>query len=725
MTATSVESGVSAEALRPRARWRSHGAELLGVVALLSALELLMFRGYYSGSYAPPWDFLGSYNTEAFAWWNEGSFFRPAEWISHSWGGYPAAVSIQNSAWYLPVGIVSLITPFTIHAAAALAAAHYAFGAAGVYVLGRLSRLGRAPSVFGLVAYFFVAGFYAQAEHVDIARGYAWIPWILAATSPFWPWRRWWAVPLAVIIFWQALLGTYPGMIVAVGYCVVAWVLIHQFTTRTAVRKYLLPLGVSAAMSLLLLAPKYVPALLLDSGASGPYVDASQISWSQLATVFLPYGNPSIPTDIALRSFFLPATCFVLAGLANLRGSLERALLGVLATAVILGLPGTPWHDAVSRMPGLSFSRYRMSDFRSMLLAAICVLAMTALSRIIREAPLAAPARRRSYVRRAAWLAVLPLLLVVLGVANGFDASEWTPALLITSTACVVVALAVLPLPQQLIAYRMNARPAAVVLVLLSLVSGATWAFATTAPWRSPRVYAETASFGATVDELLSERPADTPLEQRPARAPVAEPPVASDIVNTHWNAGFYSDTDSVGGLVNLKRSASFQALQSALLDPRTSDDVNHFMAAPGIVVEMENGQLPSDAEVDSCVSSGECGVGLKVEADGYAPGHLDYLVDAASTSVVAANESYYLGWHVSACATDGSRCVELGAGRGPAGVMIAEVPPGRWKIAFDYITPGSQKSWIAFGAGLALLLAWSAVGAVRSIRRSREHIAS
>src|SRR5665647_3658549 len=110
---------------------------------------------------------MGSYNTDAYAWWTEGSFFHPAEWISHAWGGYPAAASIQNSAWYLPVGLVALFPPFTIHASAALAALHYEFGALGVYGLGRAFRLGRIPSTFGLVAYFFVSGFYAQAEHVD------------------------------------------------------------------------------------------------------------------------------------------------------------------------------------------------------------------------------------------------------------------------------------------------------------------------------------------------------------------------------------------------------------------------------------------------------------------------------------------------------------------------------------------------------------------------------
>ena len=50
------------------------------LVFLLVILELWLFHGYITGSTIPPWDFLGSYNTDAYVWWTQGSFFAPIDW---------------------------------------------------------------------------------------------------------------------------------------------------------------------------------------------------------------------------------------------------------------------------------------------------------------------------------------------------------------------------------------------------------------------------------------------------------------------------------------------------------------------------------------------------------------------------------------------------------------------------------------------------------------------
>lgn len=681
-----------------------------------------MFWGYFTGAYAPPWDFMGSYNTEAYAWWTEGSFFSPANWISHSWGGYPAAASIQNSAWYLPVGLFALITPFTIHASAALAALHYAFGAAGVYVLGRFSGLGRIPSTFGLVAYFFVAGFYDQAEFVDIARGYAWLPWLLVCTSARWPWRRWWGVPLAALVFWQALLGTYPGMIVAAAYCGLVWVVVQQFVNRTRFTGYLLPLAVAGAAAVALLAPKYVPALLLASGSNAGSEDVSQLSWSLVATAFFPYGSPRLPTDIALRSFFLPATCFVLAGLVRLRSWFERATLGVLVTALALGLPGTPWHDLVTYLPGMSFSRYRMSDFRSFILLATCLLAMGSLSRILERPRTYSTKFRRSDIRVAVWLAGIPLLVLTLALINQYDASEWAVPFLVVATVSSAIWMISLPIPDRLHHYRLDARLGAVALVALSLISGVSGAYSTQAPWRSPRIFAETQSFGATVADLLGTRHNNSGLRQQPARTPLPEPVVATEMMHPRWNSGFYHGTDSVGGYVNLKRSPSFIALETALLDPARSDLVNYFVSAPGMAVALVDGALPSRAAIDSCLASGRCGTGLDVNAAGYSPGRLTYSIRATDSMLVVLNDSYYPGWHIQVCEeAPATACHELQAAQGPAGMMVVQIPAGNWQAHFEYIPPGSRKAWFAFVGGVVLLGLWSLFTSAQHVLSSRK----
>lgn len=720
MTVLKAPAPVIADAPSEAAH-RSRLPEIAFVAALLTALECLVFWGYFSGTYAPPWDFMGSYNTDAYAWWTEGSFFHPTEWISHAWGGYPAAASIQNSAWYLPVGLMALVTPFTIHASAALAALHYGFGALGVYALGRAFRLGRIPSTFGLVAYFFVSGFYAQAEHVDIARGYAWLPWILLCTSPRWPWRRWWGVPVATLILWQALLGTYPGIIVASVYCVAVWVVAQQISSRASIRSYLFPLAASGAITVLLLAPKYVPVVLLDAGGAAANPDVSLVSWSVVATMFLPYGNPAIPSDIALRSFFLPATCFVLAGLAGLRSTLGRAALAVLATAAVLGLPSTPWHDLVNHLPGLTLSRFRMSDFRSFMLLSVCLLAMTALARLLQRTSDQRASASRHDIASKIWLALLTPAVLTLALANGFATSDWAVPVIIVAAASAVVWLCAMPLPAGLADFRISRRPAALAILALTLISGVTAAFATSAPWQSPRESSETVSFGSPVDSLVAQDVGTGPEQQRPARTPVTQPKTPADLISTQWNASFYNDTDSVGGLVNLKRSESFNELQAALLDPGQFDLANDLYSAPGVVVELVNGALPSIDALDTCVSTGSCGDDLTVTPESYEPGHLDYEVTASRDVTVALNEAYYLGWRAVACPAAAGTCQELQAVRGPIGTLSVRLPAGHWDLALDYVPPASHKAWAAFWAGAGALGLWagaSAAVAVWSRRR-------
>ena len=94
----------------------------LVLAALIAALEAVAFGLYLVGLSVPPWDFFGSYNTDAYLWWSRGGVFDPVDWIPTLWAGYPAAAVLQNSAWYLPVGIAAAFGPFTLHSAAVVQA---------------------------------------------------------------------------------------------------------------------------------------------------------------------------------------------------------------------------------------------------------------------------------------------------------------------------------------------------------------------------------------------------------------------------------------------------------------------------------------------------------------------------------------------------------------------------------------------------------------------------
>src|SRR5262245_14987223 len=104
-------------------------AQWLQVTAMTAMLVLALFGTFLTGRHCPPGDFLGAYNAEAYAWWRDGDFFTPPQWMPYLWGGYPAAASAQNSSWYLPVGLAAFVVPYGLWTASVLQVIHVVGGA--------------------------------------------------------------------------------------------------------------------------------------------------------------------------------------------------------------------------------------------------------------------------------------------------------------------------------------------------------------------------------------------------------------------------------------------------------------------------------------------------------------------------------------------------------------------------------------------------------------------
>jgi hypothetical protein len=89
-------------------------------ILFVFGFTLFVFRGYLSGEVAPPWDFFGDYFTQAFSWWDLGSFFQPTTYMPYLISGYPAHIGLQFSSFYLPVGFIAEVFEYTILNAARL-----------------------------------------------------------------------------------------------------------------------------------------------------------------------------------------------------------------------------------------------------------------------------------------------------------------------------------------------------------------------------------------------------------------------------------------------------------------------------------------------------------------------------------------------------------------------------------------------------------------------------
>lgn len=684
------------------------------LVGLVVLLELVMFRSYFSGSTIPPWDFLGSYNTDAYLWWEEGSFFSPPSWIPNVWAGYPAALNLQNSAWYLPVGIASLFGPFTLHISAIVAALHVAMGFFGTFFLVRSFRYSYSISIVIATASFFGVGYFSNAQHVDIARGYALIPWILLVISPTWGWRRPWGIPLAIVILWQAVTGMYPGMVVATAYVAILWVVVYQLQSRNKVRNYLLPLVVAAVGALFLSAPRLLPYFLTQESAGPPFPDGSVFSLAMVGTLLFGYTPASLPNDVSMRSFFIPATMLLLAFFARWCSSATKQALAIGVPAVILGLPFFPWFDAAQSLPGLDLSRFTMSDFKVFMILAVLLLAASGLDSLLRL-------KVHDALPRRVWFSLggsvaFCVAMALVGKFGPFLRSDWFPQTVVLGVSfAVIVAFIVIRQTGKL--RQAGGYLFVASLVMLTALSGIVWAFTTTVTWKAPRVEAEIAAYGDTVSNMLANRSEDLGSLQRPPRLALDPGYELQDLRDVRWNRAYFTGEYSVGGYLNLKGSLTPAQLEGALLDEEMGAGVMSFLAAPGVAFTSADGAAPSAEELKQCGESGSCGESVLLPA-GYSPGHLVYDVSTEKTVTALFNEAYYPGWTATMCKEEACEAIEVD--RSSLGLLETELPAGDYKLSLDYQTPGRTAGWVVFGLGLSIAVASSAAVAW-SVRRKRE----
>ena len=703
------------------------------VVALLViALELIIFRGYFSGSTIPEFDFMSGYNTEAYAWWNDGSFLAPTQWMPYLWGGYPSVSNLQNSSFYLPVGFASLFGGFTLHVSAALSALHVGAGAVGLYVFARRWGASIAVSLVGLSVWFFAAGFFSNATQPDIARAYAWLPWVMLVTSVKWPWHRLFGPPLALLILWQALLGIYPGMIVALIYTLPVWVVANQLIQRPRLRQYLVPLVIVGGAAALMTLLRFLPALIERGGAVMTTGDQSGLNLATIGTLLYPYNNPAIASYEVMRSFFLPAIVLPLVIFGPVRSGLARALIAITVVAVAFGVPNWPWHDALSNLPGMGLSRFRLSDFKFVMLFGLAMLALLGLDRLWRAGWTKAEGSERSQTGTFRWVALGALVLLNAGMAVigiHYDFELWAslpPWLLLAATSVYAWFLYCSEHPLRGRALTVST---AVLLVAVT-VSGTIWAFAVPESWRSDRPVSEQNYFQGSVRSFIDNAQPNATVAQRPARTAIPDPIGGLDDIQWRFGSAFYSNTSAVLGYVNLRGTHTYDVQKHWLY---TGDEqASHLAAfwdAPGVVIASPPDSVPLPLVLAQCSVTGDCGGGLTVKPVSYdRTGSFRYDVKATQTAPVSLNEAWYSGWKATLCTVAGTDCRVIPTAMGKFGQITLTLPKVDAQLHLDYRLPGLSLAWVLFAVGIlatALLVAIMAIAGARTRRRNRVELPS
>lgn len=368
---------------------------MLGAIVLLAvaAENVAVFWSHYFRGFGFPWDFTETYYAVV-AWWT--SAVRNGtlpHWVPFHVMGYPLALNLQSGLFY-PVFWVLPATGvgYSFRVAVALQCLHVGAGALGAYAL--LRRLGRSrrDALVGAFGFQLFGGFYSNAQHPDIVRGYALVPWLLWSLTPSARpgSRRVRAVFLLPLFVFLLASGGYTGILLASAPMAAAWVSLHVAARGWSERRSSLRFALCAAglgllglgVSAMALGPAWLHRGELARYHDYASFDRSGLELSHLPGLVLP--NRWLPGNVSLNCAFLPLPILLAALWAPVRRRSGWPGLGllVISTLMVAG-PSSPLFRLLRMaFPPLGYSRLPAVDYRAFMALGLVILGAAGFARL-------------------------------------------------------------------------------------------------------------------------------------------------------------------------------------------------------------------------------------------------------------------------------------------------------------------------------------------------------
>ncbi|HEX6884948.1 MAG TPA: hypothetical protein VF530_16350 [Planctomycetota bacterium] len=651
------------------------------VLALLAAQNAWMLAGHYSGEVLFPWDFAKTYHAVPFFWTTAVGAGTFPTWVPFQGVGYPLAMNVQSGLFYPPLWFFpALGLTYSLHAAVVFQCLHVLLGAFGMSVLARRRGLAWRYAALAGAAFQVFGGFFSNAQHPDIVRGFAWTPWLLAALT-LGPGERGLGplrarlLPLVVLAF---LTGAYPGQgpaALLLGGLYLAAQLV-DFDPRprflrgnlrpVLVRGAWLELGVGLALVHLLPAWLLRDELLRASEA-GDLERTGLGPWHAFTAIF-PYDAPFLEGDLSMRSLFV--TVPVLVGLFLLRARDLRAELAsivLLLVAAALIQAGAVHRLAIALLPPLGLSRFPAADYRALVAVPAILLGMCGL---------------RSALERGlgAWDTLPRALLLGAFLWAGF-ARFGPKGLTPEQVRALALVLAASVLVLAFGSWRgLGARYGALALLVVVLADGRRLHQAVRRPW-SPEVPGREARQLGDFEAMRAE------LEAELSRARVERPARSEQETFDGYRRGAYVFHDYA--------ASDHLAVVARLMQRRPL--ARHVKRASTPLLLAEETELdPVHAALEQPLDPA---LG-KVACESFAPAELRYAVSTSVPALLVENEPAFPGW--SARRADTGAALEPVPQAWP--LRAWRVPPGEYALTLSFRMPGLR---LAGAASLAAALLW------------------
>ena len=349
------------------------------IILLLLLQNLLIFHNHYFNDTTPPWDFVETYLAVPFYWIELLRHGYDVSWIPFQGMGYPLYMNLQSGYYYLPNWIFVIFDiQYTINNAVIMQCLHIFIGSLGTVILAYLIGLKWYKALLAGFIYQTFGAFYSNAEHLDIIRGYSFIPWLLIPVL-----TKQYFVKLNQIVLWSyplivylMITGGYLGMSIAI-FFILGITAFARIVFEKEYRKY----GFFVICALLigfLISSVFLLPSLLDKKELIRATGIISYDYAYLVDIFsliFGIGFPSQPHDISMQSSSISMIVFMLlvSSLLKIR-IINKWLLFILLLALLM-ISGLLHQYLIQIFSPLGLSRMIMSDYRGLIGIIIILIA--------------------------------------------------------------------------------------------------------------------------------------------------------------------------------------------------------------------------------------------------------------------------------------------------------------------------------------------------------------
>ena len=610
----------------------------LWMVSILAIENAAIFWKHYFCGYGFPWDFSCSYfGMNAFSIGALQHGMLP-QWMPFQCMGYPYALNLQSGLYYPPLWLFAAFRlPFELHTATILQCLHVLLGAIGMYFLLRRLLDATSYSVVGASMYHFFGGFYGNAQHVDIIRSFAFVPWLFLALTIDESWRVRMSQRLLIpLVVFFAATGGYPGNLISmlfIGSLYVAAQLMNRGAGGWSWR--LLPcvaevgglVVLGLGLAAIHLAPAWIErAELYASGDRGRYFSL----WVEHLAALL-FSSTPMTGARSMNSTFLPIPGLLLALFMSRRAIKDHwvwfvVLVGSLA--MVTGAKSPLWVALVSVAEPFRLSRFPSSDYRPLIALALVVLSASGLRSLHRgEIGL------RSFVVRGV-AAFLIVALAGRAMYGGFLEAPVAVGLLVALASLWLVSMM-----RGLADSRWSAIAVTALVILICL--DAFRVLPDMATWHEPSIATlyERRGWVDAASRLRRERMFDEARQPRPARQETA-------------HSGWYSWAGYTEGRFMMadKTPCLLRDANAVFRAPREKAYMSGGwtpLVLPTTVLDAGSGRDAVAAELQSALDAAtDAPSGIR--QTGYGIDTISYDVTLPSPALVVENEMYFPGWEAT-----------------------------------------------------------------------------